>query len=243
MKVIMRLKLSTSIALLSFSLLTACSTTSMVPTSSTVFIGHTWYDDYWDYWGYDSHPCCHHHDDFEDSVERWWDSLNQDERDHVRDELNDWLDEDKPDFSGIENALQRQWESLPKDKQQEIIEKGQKLHDAGKIMPVAGAAPLAGKVSGVELSDAQKANLSNAAQAKYDSLTPEQQAAAKQKIQSIDASKINKSAVQHKVQSMPAAQKTQLRNRAQQMKQQRPNINRRPVHIQKPAAIRSRLGR
>ncbi|MGB2078880.1 MAG: hypothetical protein ACPHV3_03775, partial [Vibrio sp.] len=107
--------------------------------SSTVFFGQTWYDDYWDYWMYEDGHCCHDPDDFEDSVQDWWDTLDQDERDDVRDDLNAWLDGGDPDYDAVQDALKRQWDSLPSDKQNQIIEQGQKLKGTTGIMPVSGA--------------------------------------------------------------------------------------------------------
>jgi hypothetical protein len=60
---------------------------------------HYWYDD--DYWIWaDDHPdCCEDEDDFRESLKTWYDGLDPDEQQAVKDRAEDWMEE-----HGIEPA-------------------------------------------------------------------------------------------------------------------------------------------
>lgn len=174
--------------------------------SSSVFVGSSWYYDYYDYWMYDDHHCCHDPDDFEDSVKDWWHTLDQDEKDDIRDDLNAWLDGEDPNFDAMQDALRRKWDTMPADKQQEIIQKGQQLKDSSTIMPVVG--------KGVTASEVKD---------KAQNLSPEQKQAAQEKLNNVDRAQVKQN-----IESMPVEQKTQIKTKASQVQQQRTNIRTAP---------------
>ncbi|MHC6529880.1 hypothetical protein [Vibrio proteolyticus] len=102
---------------------------SSSPTpSSSYYTGHHelwWYenDDYWYHYYPDS---CVDERACKQRLQNWWDGLDTEQQQAVKDKVQDWKDDDmSANLDHLKQQLDTQWHSLPEERQQAIEQKWQ----------------------------------------------------------------------------------------------------------------------
>lgn len=111
---------------LGFSL-AACSTSPTSVSGGYIYTDSWWYDDYWYYQDHIHPHCCHNDDEFKDSVEAWWHTLDPEQQAEIKDKVENWKEGHGPDIPALKADFEQKWQSLPEDKQQQITEKRQQI--------------------------------------------------------------------------------------------------------------------
>ena len=85
-----------------------------------------WYDNYYHYWSTHYYWCCESDDEWDTVLRQWWQSLDDEKRESIKDQVNDWIESgDAPNLDAIKKDLRHIWDGLPSDRQQAIVERGE----------------------------------------------------------------------------------------------------------------------
>lgn len=85
-----------------------------------------WYDDYFNYWD-DYYPwCCDVEGDFDELIKKWWDGLDEDRQQEIKDKLQDWLDnEGQPDVAALRSRFAARWNAMSPEQRAALRENRQ----------------------------------------------------------------------------------------------------------------------
>ncbi|MFV0575655.1 MAG: hypothetical protein ACK5NC_09650 [Vibrio sp.] len=159
-------KTLTVIGALSLTLLTGCSSYSYSSHPSSRYAysngyGYNYANEWWynDYWYYQDHAyphCCHTDEEMEDALEHWWDTLDDDEQDEIRDKVKDWRQGDNIDLPALRQDIQNKYDTLPADKKQALNEKREEIRNQMNGMSDSDRQSIRDQLSTKGLSDEQK---------------------------------------------------------------------------------------
>ncbi|EOV0870432.1 hypothetical protein ACOKWO_003457 [Vibrio parahaemolyticus] len=104
------------LVLLCGTVLVGCSSPST--GSSSVYYSSGYYDPWWyghdDYWIYYYPGCCDDGHDHREKLEAWWNSLDDDQQQSIKDKVEDWKDGDmNANFDNMKQQLDNHWQTLP----------------------------------------------------------------------------------------------------------------------------------
>ncbi|HHY0575427.1 TPA: hypothetical protein ACVU5O_002478 [Vibrio parahaemolyticus] len=111
------------LVLLCGTVLVGCSSPST--GSSSVYYSSGYYDPWWyghdDYWIYYYPGCCDIGHDHREKLEVWWNGLDDDQQQSIKDKVEDWKDGDmNANFDNMKRQLDNHWQTLPDEQKQAI---------------------------------------------------------------------------------------------------------------------------
>jgi hypothetical protein len=138
-----------------------------------------WYDDPFWIWVDDNPGCCATGDDLKDALDDWWDDLDPDEQDQVREQADSWLEDHGLEPAAGENrrdlildTAAERWEALsPEERSSWLAERQERIAERRAIAD--------------QLSPEQRAAIEDRVQ----SLTPEQREAARTRLGDVSPSR------------------------------------------------------
>lgn len=138
-----------------------------------IYHPYGWYDDPFWIWVDNNPDCCDSGDDIKESLEDWWNDLDEGEQDDVRDKVGDWLDDHGLEPAEGETMQQfvldtasERWETLtPEERQQWLSGRDDRIEKRRELAQ--------------DMTPEQRAAL----EAKLDSVTPEQREAARARLE------------------------------------------------------------
>ncbi|EKL9830107.1 hypothetical protein AB8I23_002108 [Vibrio alginolyticus] len=121
----MKNKALSILVLLCGSVLAGCSSSDHSGSYSTVYYSSGYYDPWWydhdDYWIYYYPGCCDNGDEYKEKLEEWWNGLDEDQQQSIKDKVEDWKDDDmSANIDNMKRQLDDHWQSLPDEQKQEI---------------------------------------------------------------------------------------------------------------------------
>ncbi|QUJ67307.1 hypothetical protein KDD30_14875 [Photobacterium sp. GJ3] len=119
-------------------MLTGCGSTSTVPAGPAAYhySEDWWYDDYLYYWHHYYPDCCHGDGEYKAMISDWWQSLDSDKQQEIKDRISDWQG-NPGDIAGnlpaVKAQLDSKWQSLPPETQQRVQQQLQTRRAQGPV--------------------------------------------------------------------------------------------------------------
>jgi hypothetical protein len=88
-----------------------------------------WYDDYFNYWDHYYPWCCDHEGDFDELIKKWWNGLDADRQQEIKDKFHDWQDNHgQADLAALRGDFATRWNAMSPEQKQA-------LRDNSKLLP------------------------------------------------------------------------------------------------------------
>ncbi|MCG2837142.1 hypothetical protein L6J37_09890 [Photobacterium sp. WH77] len=119
-------------------LLTGCGSTGADSSgpASYHYSNEWWYDDYLYYWHHYYPNCCHGDGEYKDMVTDWWQSLDPDKQQEIKNKFDNWQG-DRADIAdnlpAVKAQLDQKWQSLPPETQQRVRQQLQTRREQGPV--------------------------------------------------------------------------------------------------------------
>ncbi|MGY3901047.1 hypothetical protein ACW5XF_01050 [Aeromonas lusitana] len=88
-----------------------------------------WYDDYFNYWDHYYPWCCDNEGDFDELIKKWWNGLDADRQQEIKDKFHNWQDnQGQADLAALRGDFATRWNAMSPEQKQA-------LRDNSKLRP------------------------------------------------------------------------------------------------------------